>query len=184
MIELSPGAFWEDKPLAWDPAPRAVKQEHFWQSEFDLDYSDSDLEGLYSASPRPPAIEANVEDLIHSLEDLFSAHPSNNTDPEYSPPPVSDDSDFEYVRHPELREQTPLSEVADDLESETNHSSSYDFLCCVSDSPDPLSLCLFPSYLSAFNELSLLSFLGHIDPCKPFEPRTLKEAQNSTQWPM
>jgi hypothetical protein len=92
--------------------------------------------------------------------------------------PVEDESDFEYIRHPELRPEIPYSEIIDEKEP-SEYAPSYDFLRRDSDSPDPLSLCLFPTYLSAFDELSLLSFLGKADPCEPFEPKTLQQAMNS-----
>jgi hypothetical protein len=40
----------------------------------------------------------------------------------------------------------------------------------------------FPSYLTSYDEVSLLSFLGKADPYEPFEPKTLKEAMNYGQW--
>jgi hypothetical protein len=123
------------------------------------------------------------DDLIHDFENLFSPEPSAE-DPEFLPSEDEDTNSFEHIRHPELRPQTPLSSIADIDESETHEpsSSSYEFLRRASDSPDPLALCLFPTYLSAFDELSLLSFLGQADPCEPFEPRTLQEAKDSGQW--
>jgi hypothetical protein len=197
-VELSPGAFWDEEPPRRDtPPPRAIKQEHFWQQEFNSDHEpgDTDLEDLYNASPRPK-LRLTVEDddnndeLIQDFRDLFSSFPSTEPDcgPEYTPSADETEtaSDFEFIRHPKLRPQTPLSPIADENSSNTaesfHESSSHNFLRRASDSPDPLALCLFPTYLSAFNELSLLSFLGHADPCEPFEPRNLQEAIDSGQW--
>ena len=166
-VELSPRAFWGGTPPERDPhPPRAAKQEHFWYLELDSDWEEpDDSDDLYQASPRPhPRLQATVEDeddLIHDFENLFSPEPSAE-DLEFLPLEGEDANSFEHIRHPELRPQTPLSSIADTDESETHEpsSSSYEFLRRASDSPDPLALYLFPTYLSAFDELSLLSFLG------------------------
>lgn len=181
LSHVSPG---QNSVLAQPLAPR-----------LDSDWEEPENpEDLYQASPRP---QATVEDedelshgpiLIHGFENLFSPEPSADPDPEFHLPSEDEDTDsFEYVRYPELRPQTPLSSIADTDEQEPESyepstSSSYEFLRRASDSPDPLALCLFPTYLSAFDELSLLSFLGQADPCEPFEPRTLQEAKDSGQW--
>ena len=125
------------------------------------------------------------DELIHDFENLFSPEPSADPDPDpefYLPSEDEDTNSFKHVRYPELRPQTSLSSVTDTDEPEPQaheSSSSYKFLRRASDSPDPLALCLFLTYLSVFDELSLLSFLGHADPCEPFEPRTLQEAKDS-----
>jgi hypothetical protein len=157
---------------------RAVKQEHFWHPELDSDFEEpEDPEDLYQASPY---LRTTVEDkLIYDFENLFSPEPSADPDPDpdlYLPLEDEDANSFEYIRHSELRPQTPLSSIADTDGPEPleySPSSSYEFLRQVSDSPDPLALYLFPTYLSVFDELSLLSFLGHTDPCEPFEPQIL-----------
>ena len=92
---------------------------------------------------------------------------------------IEDKDDFKYIRHLELRPETPLSEPDQYLESSDYITPLHDWLRTDSDSPDPLALCLFPTYLSAFNELLLLSFLGKADPYEPFEPKTLEQAMNS-----
>jgi hypothetical protein len=114
-----------------------------------------------------------------------SAVTEPDSEPEYQLLSVENDNSSGFVCYLELRPQTLLPEVVDDTEeSSTAHTpSSYDFLRRASDSLDPLSLCLFLSYLSSFNELSLLSFLGKADSCEPFEPKTLLQAINSSQWP-
>jgi hypothetical protein len=48
----------------------------------------------------------------------------------------------------------------DELETHEPSSSLYEFLRRASNSPNPLVLYLFLTYLSAFNELSLLLFLS------------------------
>jgi hypothetical protein len=85
-----------------------------------------------------------------------------------------DKDDFKFVRHPELCLGTPLSESDQHLKESSDYTTPlYEFLCRVSDSPNPLALCLFPIYLLVFNKLSLLLFLSKADPCEPFEPKTL-----------
>jgi hypothetical protein len=87
---------------------------------------------------------------------------------------MKDEDDFEFIRHPEFCVETPLSKPDQRLKESSNHATPpYDWLRADSDSPDPLALCLFPTYLLAFNKLSLLSFLGKAGPCEPFEPKTL-----------
>ena len=131
---------------------------------------------MYQASPRPQAIVEDEDDFIHDFENLFSPEPSVE-DLKFLPLEDEDTNSFEHIYHLELCPQTPLSSIADideqELEPHESSSSSYEFLRRVSDSPDPLILCLFPTYLSVFDELSLLSFLGQANPCEPFEPRTL-----------
>jgi hypothetical protein len=85
-----------------------------------------------------------------------------------------DKDDFEFVRHLELCPGTPLFESNQHLKESSDYTTPlYEFLYRVSDSPDPLALCLFLTYLLAFNKLLLLLFLGKADPYKLFEPRTL-----------
>jgi hypothetical protein len=73
-----------------------------------------------------------------------------------------------------------LSEPDQHTDEPSDHATPpYQWLRADLDSPDPLALCLFPTYLSAFNELSLLLFLDKADPCEPFEPKTLQQAMNS-----
>jgi hypothetical protein len=166
----------------------AAKNQHFWRPEFDSDHEGGlEPEDLYSASPQQAPTDNHNGDRIPDFETLFSGTISSDLDSEtdYHSPTVEDDTDdYEYIRHPELRDETPLSNGIDNTEEErSDHTaSSYEFLRRDSDSPDPLALCLFPTYLSAFNELSLLSFLGKADPCEPFEPKTLEQAMNSHQW--
>jgi hypothetical protein len=139
---------------------------------------------LYNAAPQRR--NDNPDGPTPDFSQLYAQTPSQDSDPEpeYQHPTVEDEDDFEYVRHPELRQRSPLSEPDIDLTESTDHAAPpYGFLRRDSDSPDPLALCLFPTYLSAFNELSLLSFLGKADPCEPFEPKTLQQAMNSSQWP-
>jgi hypothetical protein len=181
---LSPGAFWEDKPPPREHRPRAAKQQ---QVSYNTDDSGTNTleesENLYDASPQ----QRDNNGPIPDFSQLYAQTPSQDTEsePEYQHPTIEDDEDdFEFVRHPELRPGTPLSESDQHLEESSDHTTPpYEFLRRVSDSPDPLALCLFPTYLSAFNELSLLSFLGKADPCEPFEPKTLQQAMNSSQWP-
>jgi Reverse transcriptase (RNA-dependent DNA polymerase) len=181
----SPGAYWEDRPPSREYHPRAAKQQQ--SRQYNVDGSEgintpeeSEPEDLYNASPQ----RNNLDRPIPDFPQLFAETPSqeHNPEPEYQHPTVEDD-DFEYVRHPELRPETPLSEPDQHLDSSDHATPPYDFLRRDSDSPDPLALCLFPTYLSAFNELSLLSFLGKADSCEPFEPKTLQQAMNSHQWP-
>ena len=87
---------------------------------------------------------------------------------------IKDEDDFEFVRHLELYLGTLLSESDQHLKESSDHATPpYNWLRRDFDLPDPLALCLFPTYLSAFNKLSLLSFLGKADPYEPFKPKTL-----------
>jgi hypothetical protein len=87
---------------------------------------------------------------------------------------VEDKDNFEYIRYLEFRPETPLSKPDQYLGESSDHATPpYNWLYADSDSLDLLALCLFPTYLSAFNELSLLFFLGKVDPYKPFKPKTL-----------
>jgi hypothetical protein len=87
---------------------------------------------------------------------------------------IKDKDDFEFIRHPEFCIETPLSELDQRLEESSDYATPpYNWLYADSDSPNPLALCLFPTYLLAFNELLLLSFLGKVDPYELFEPKTL-----------
>jgi hypothetical protein len=83
-------------------------------------------------------------------------------DLEFLPLEGEDANSFEYIYYPELYPQTPFSSITDidELETHEPSSSSYEFLYRASNSPDPLVLYLFLTYLSVFDELSLLSFLG------------------------
>jgi Reverse transcriptase (RNA-dependent DNA polymerase) len=185
----SPNAFWEDRPPSREPRPRAAKQQH---SSYNVDGSDGGIftsedseEDLYDASPLPRGDDPSGPIPEHTK--LFSPIPNEDTETEhgseYQHPTVEDD-DFEVIRHPELRSETPLSEPDQHTEESSDHATPpYQWLRADSDSPDPLALCLFPTYLSAFNELSLLSFLGKADPCEPFEPKTLEQAKRSHAWP-
>jgi hypothetical protein len=179
---LSPGAFWEDKPPPREHRPRAAKQQ---QVSYNTDDSGTNTleesENLYDASPQ----QRDNNGPIPDFSQLYAQTPSQDTEsePEYQHPTIEDEDDFEFVRHPELRPETPLSEPDQSFKSSDHATPPYDWLRRDPDSPDPLALCLFPTYLSAFNELSLLSFLGKADPCEPFEPKTLQQAMNSHQWP-
>jgi Reverse transcriptase (RNA-dependent DNA polymerase) len=185
----SPNAWWDDRPPSREHHPRIAKQQHTSYNDGSdgiFTPEESEQEDLYNASPLSKGDNSNGP--IPDYSELFSLVPDENTkvEPgsEYQHPTVEDEDDFELIRHPELRPETPLSEPDQHTDEPSDHATPpYQWLRADSDSPDPLALCLFPTYLSAFNELSLLSFLGKADSCEPFEPKTLQQAMNSHQWP-
>jgi hypothetical protein len=189
-VEFDRNAFWPDSPPPREPQPsRAVKRNHSWRLELDLDLNDE------IDSPSPSAYNYNQQS---SSPDPIEEDFGN----EYQIPSATEDEfegQWQYLRHPHLRRTTPIPSIEDesDLDAESdrpvvppNHphlrkfSDSLDpiSLLCTESTIDAHSLFLLPSYLASHDEHSLLSFLGHADPNEPFEPRTLEQAMNCPQW--
>lgn len=187
-LQLSPRVFWQDQPPPRPPNPdRAAKQRPLFE--------DSDPDDLYHATPPLPVDHRkdHFTDLFADEADELALDASPNPPPPLFPgliPPsysTEDDlGDWEYLHHPELRPPSPSpspSLAPSETPSTIQDYPTFKHLRRLSDSPDPLSLFLIPSCISAFDELSLTAFLSTANPCEAWEPQTLAQAMDSPQWP-
>ena len=89
-------------------------------------------------------------------------------------PIIKDNNKFEFVRYPKLCLNTLLLEPLKYKDTASPRAELlYNYFYYNNNSLNPLSLYLFLIYLLVFNKLLLLLFLSKVDPCEPFELKTL-----------
>jgi hypothetical protein len=141
-VEFDRNAFWPDSPPPREPQPsRAVKRNHSWRLELDLDLNDE------IDSPSPSAYNYNQQS---SSPDPIEEDFGN----EYQIPSATEDEfegQWQYLRHPHLRRTTPIPSIEDesDLDAESDRPvvpPNHPHLRKFSDSLDPTVLVIkFPA---------------------------------------